>query len=220
VGWDWRDDRFNPRSGIYLDLSPSYLGGLNDESPGHLRFEGRVNAYVPLFFESTLALSLVYQHIFETSGSDVNIPVNRRLFGGGRSTIRGYQERTLFPQDLVLCEGGVPPVPGFTCRGEGDKLSPGGLLVFAMKAELRFPLFEGLSLTAFYDIGDVFLEPSNFFLSLERSDRGQTRQGVGAGLRYDTPIGPIILDIGVPLVRRNDPNEVDWTPHFAAVGTF
>ncbi len=220
VGWDWRDDRFNPRSGLFLELSPNYLGGLNGESPSHLRIEGRFNAYVPLILDSTLAFSLVYQHIFDTSATDVNIPVNRRLFGGGRSTIRGYQERTLFPQDLVLCEGGVPPVPGFSCRDIGDKLSPGGLLVFAVKAELRVPLFEGLSLTAFYDIGDVFLSPSNFFVSLAPSDQGQTRQGVGAGLRYDTPIGPIILDIGVPLVRRGDPNEVSWTPHFAAVGTF
>lgn len=220
LGWDWRDDRFNPRSGFFVELSPHYLGGLNGESPSHVRLEGRVNAYVPLVLRSTLAFSLVYQHILETSASDVNVPVNRRLFGGGRSTIRGYQERTLFPQDLVLCEGGAPPVPGFSCREAGDKLSPGGLLVFAVKAELRFPLTEGLSLTAFYDVGDVFLDPSNFFLSLAPSERGQTRQGLGAGLRYDTPIGPLILDIGVPLVRRNDPNEVGWTPHFAAVGTF
>lgn len=220
LGWDWRDDRFNPRSGFFVELSPHYLGGLNQESPSHVRLEGRVNAYVPLILRSTLAFSLVYQHILETSSSDVNVPVNRRLYGGGRSTIRGYQERTLFPQDLVLCPSGAPPVPGFSCREEGDKLSPGGLLVFAVKAELRFPLTEGLSLTAFYDVGDVFLDPSNFFLSLAPSERGQTRQGVGAGLRYDTPIGPLILDIGVPLVRRNDPNEVGWTPHFAAVGTF
>lgn len=220
VGWDWRDDRFNPRSGFFVEVSPHYLGGLNEESPSHVRLEGRVNAYVPLILKSTLAFSFVYQHIFETTSSDVNVPVNRRLFGGGRSTIRGYQERTLFPQDLVLCDNGTPPIPGFTCRNVGDKLSPGGLLVFAMKAELRFPLIEGLSLTAFYDVGDVFLDPSNFFVALAPSDRGQTRQGVGAGLRYDTPIGPLILDIGVPLVRRDDPNEVSWTPHFAAVGTF
>ena len=30
------------------------------------------------------------------------------------------------------------------------------------------------------------------------------RIGVGAGLRYLTPLGPVRLDVAVPLDRRND----------------
>ena len=48
-----------------------------------------------------------------------------------------------------------------------------------------------ISVVGFYDYG--FIGPDSFF-----SDEGDDHAGAGIGLRYDTGIGPIRLDIGTP----------------------
>ncbi len=195
---DLRDDPLEPRLGLYAELQPELLFGWNAQSPSHLNLRGKLNGYLPLLGRSSLALSVVWWQLFPFD-TGATIPVNRRFFAGGRSTIRGYPEQTLFPRK----EGETP---------SASRLSPGGELMIALKTELRFPLLSGLDGALFYDVGDLFDRSSDFTLD------GDTRQGVGFGVRYATPIGPLLLDIAFPLVRRED--ELTWVPHFAAVGSF
>lgn len=200
ASWDLRDDALNPRAGVYLEVQPELLFGLNETSPNHVNLRTKLNAYFPALQSSALALSLVVWRIFPLEDqSTTPVPVNRRFFAGGRSTIRGYPEQALFPRDAAVDPSGVA-------------LSPGGLLMVALKSEVRFPLAGGLDGTVFYDIGDLFVEPGNFTIDTD------SRQGVGFGLRYATPIGPLLLDIAFPLVRK--PGDLAWVPHFAAVGSF
>ncbi len=198
VSFDLRDDPFSPRAGLYAELLPELLGGVGAASPSHLNVRARLNGYAPLPFGSAFAVSLVYWQLFPIE-SDVAVPVNRRFFAGGRSTIRGYPEQTLFPRDADPASAGTA-------------LSPGGLLMLALKSELRVPVTGPLDVTVFYDVGDLFEDPSKLVID------GRTRMGVGGGLRYSTPIGPLLLDIAFPLNRRD--GELAWVPHFAAVGTF
>ncbi len=195
---DFRDDALNPRLGIYAEIQPEILAGLNSDSPTHLNLRAKINGYLPVLSRASIAISFVLWEIFPLSEA-VPIPVNRRFFAGGRSTIRGYPEQTLYPRDV---DRGSDPVG----------LSPGGLLMVALKSELRFPLVGSLDGTLFYDIGDLFEKPGNFVIDKN------TRQGLGFGIRYATPIGPLLLDIAFPLVRGDD--ELTWVPHFAAVGSF
>ncbi|MCC7381429.1 MAG: BamA/TamA family outer membrane protein [Deltaproteobacteria bacterium] len=198
ASWDFRDDPLNPRAGVYLELQPAFLFGFNEKSPNHMNLRGKLNGYIPIFSRSAIALSLVLWRIFPFEDQTTHpIPVNRRFFAGGRSTIRGYAEQTLIPRDVATPDSG---------------LSPGGLFMLALKAELRFPIASGLEGTLFYDIGDVFDDPTKFVID------GRSRQGAGFGIRYSTPIGPLLLDIAFPLVRRGE--ELTWVPHFAAVGSF
>ena len=128
--------------------------------------------------------------------SDIScVPVNRRFFAGGRATIRGFQEQTLFPADQLA---------------GNEQVSPGGMLLAAIKTELRFPVASGLAGTLFYDYGDLFATPAEF--SFDRI--GQYSFGVG--LRYSTPIGPLLLDAAF----RIENGEPTFIPHFAAVGSF
>ncbi|HMY75702.1 MAG TPA: BamA/TamA family outer membrane protein, partial [Blastocatellia bacterium] len=55
--------------------------------------------------------------------------------------------------------------------------------------EMRFPLSERLRLVPFYDLGNVFRRVSDF------SWAGMTHT-VGAGLRFNTPLGPVGVDYG------------------------
>ncbi|MBI2376201.1 MAG: BamA/TamA family outer membrane protein [Deltaproteobacteria bacterium] len=195
--FDLRDDAFNPRFGLYLEARPDVYFGFNEESPDLLDLRAKLNLYLPFPFGTTLAVSLIGWRVVPFP-SEAAIPVNHRYFAGGRSTIRGYQEQTLFPADIesVVAE-----------------LSPGGLLFFALKSEIRVPFSDAFSIAPFVDAGDLYADPSK----VEISDA--TRRAFGVGLRYMTPIGPLLLDFGFPFAPRRA-SEVAWTVHFAAVGSF
>ena len=67
----------------------------------------------------------------------------------------------------------------------------------AARAELRYRVTENFGVVVFLDAGSafdsVYPDPSEQALRL----------GAGPGLRYYTPIGPLRLDVGFPIERRD-----------------
>jgi len=61
--------------------------------------------------------------------------------------------------------------------------------------EIRFPLYKGLGMVAFVDSGNVWRK-------MEEFDISEIRSTAGAGIRYDTPVGPLRLDVGCKLDRE------------------
>lgn len=237
VSIDFRDDALLPSKGVFLELEGEYAEGLSSDSPNYIRSEGRLNVYVPLplLNRITLVNSLRGGYIEQLESGE--IPLNRLFFSGGRSTIRGFAERTLLPQDVPLDNSSALPALS---------ISPGGRLYGVLKSELRLAIAESLSVAGFYDIGDLWsLDPStgcmikNLVSRCVNSDgTSVTRrlaQGVGFGLRLVTPVGPLTIDLGFPvhtrrrqrlIERRSGTNEVIETSrinrfqfHFS-IGTF
>ena len=62
--------------------------------------------------------------------------------------------------------------------------------------EVRHWLWEDIGVAAFVDAGGAFA--SNL------PDLDDTGVGVGVGVRYRTPVGPVRLDVAVPLDPRGD----------------
>ena len=87
---------------------------------------------------------------------------------------------------------------GYQLAGElDDKDKPfGGRSLFEMSLELRARATETLGGVVFVDSGSVFEA------SLPDFDN-DLRYGAGAGLRYFSPIGPLRLDVGVPVNPRS-----------------
>ncbi|HTX50594.1 MAG TPA: BamA/TamA family outer membrane protein [Caulobacteraceae bacterium] len=104
-----------------------------------------------------------------------NIPADKRLYAGGSGTVRGYKFLTLGPQ----FPNGTPT---------------GGTAVSAATVELRQRVFANWGFATFLDAGQVSTNDDPF--------SGTVRFGAGGGLRYYTPIGPIRLDVAVPLNRE------------------
>jgi len=106
-------------------------------------------------------------------GDTERLPIEDRFFAGGSTTVRGYRENRLGPRDAA-----------------GNPLGGEGLLI--VSAEWRFPLWRWIGGALFLDAGAVTakagdLSPSELF------------PGAGAGLRINTPVGPLRLDAGYAL---------------------
>jgi outer membrane translocation and assembly module TamA len=68
--------------------------------------------------------------------------------------------------------------------------------------ELRYHHASGLGAAVFYDVGNVFATIKDIGFDLKHS--------VGFGLRYDSPVGLLRLDIGFPLTRGPTDRSYQW----------
>jgi translocation and assembly module TamA len=69
----------------------------------------------------------------------------------------------------------------------------GGRSLLLLSGELRYRINDTFGVAAFVDAGNAYSSMVPGFDNL--------KIGVGAGIRYLTPIGPIRLDVAVPLNR-------------------
>jgi outer membrane translocation and assembly module TamA len=67
--------------------------------------------------------------------------------------------------------------------------------VLILNAELRIPVWRDLGGAVFVDGGNVFERVTDF-------DFGELRSAAGFGLRYRSPVGPIRVDLGFKMDRR------------------
>lgn len=136
------------------------------------------------------------------------VPPQKRFYGGGANSVRGFAQSTLGPRSLSVAVGQLlrrpdlnqPPacqpteIRTLTCDGAPLVTSSpfqvrpiGGLATVEGSVELRFDLGEGLfGGAAFLDVGQVW--PSDFEL-------GELELTPGVGVRYNTLFGPVRLDV-------------------------
>jgi outer membrane protein assembly complex protein YaeT len=148
-----------------------------------------------------LAGRIRYDTIQETEDTDF-IPINKRLFLGGTNTVRGYSYQKLGPLDAA-----------------GNPV--GGQSAVNGNVELRYPIYKKISGVVFVDMGFVGADPFTL-------NNDELRFTSGAGLRYNTPIGPLRLDFGyklnpptlgdvavTPVPNPDDDIEDRWKIHFS-----
>jgi translocation and assembly module TamA len=176
--YDRRDDPLNPADGYYVEawLKPFY--GVERAGPG-LRFEADMRGYQGFGRDrrSVAALRLQLGSVVGPGLSD--IPSDDLFFSGGGGTVRGQEFQSL----------GVDLASG---RRVGGRSFAG------LSAELRQAVTERIGIVGFYDVALVSEE--SYWTD------GDTHSGAGLGLRYDTGIGPIRVDLGVPVDGPDDPS--------------
>lgn len=192
---DLRDDTRSPRKGFFLSLgfhqAPSFL----QSSWTYYRFTPEARSYIPLPLNMVLATRFgMGVMLVRDANQDLDQvsallgPQRYRLRGGGPSSHRGFAPGYLGDQQTVgvqpVCERSNPP-PGTDC----SEANSGGLRRWEASVELRTPITPDFGLVLFADMGDV--NRANRF----RFDH--IHLAVGFGLRYQTLVGPIRLDIGV-----------------------
>jgi len=114
-------------------------------------------------------------------------------------TILGSNRRTL-PASERFYEGSDNSMRGFrflTVSPLNHKHKPiGGRSLMTYSLELRGRATKNWGWVAFYDFGNVY---SSILPNFNR----RLLQSVGAGIRYHTPVGPLRLDVAVPLTPRS-----------------
>lgn len=186
VTYDSRDNVFDTRKGDLFTAAFDFAGGPVGGDKSYVKFFSRASHYFPmprgavLEVRGRLGLSNPY-------GNTDKIPIYERFFAGGAYTIRGYEERKVGPVDPL------------------SKDPLGGASLAVGNIEYSYPLFSFVKVAAFYDVGNVWEKMGDIFSNKDANgvaDSGGLKSGIGLGLRIKTPIGPIMLDYGIPLDKE------------------
>jgi translocation and assembly module TamA len=104
------------------------------------------------------------------TGQFRELPPTVRFFVGGDNSVRGYEYQSLGP------------------RADNGQVI-GGEMLLAASGEVEYAFKGKFALAGFYDAGNAFASLGD----------GNIERGVGGGLRWKSPVGPIRLDVAFPL---------------------
>ena len=192
--FDNRDSVFEPRKGNLINGSVELAGGPLLGSRNYWKLFSRASHYFPMPHNASLEIRGRIG-LADKYGDSDPIPIYERFFAGGAYTIRGYEERSVGPVD-----------------NNGNPV--GGASMLVGNIEYLYPLFGFLKIAAFCDIGNVWEKigdigsSKNFQYSsngtnYEIANSGGFKTGVGIGFRVRTPIGPVMLDYGIPMNKAS-----------------
>jgi outer membrane protein assembly factor BamA len=185
-----------------LDAKRGYVATAHFESAGQwlggdfdyreLSAEGR---YYQSFGKRFIVAVRARAGAIDSSGDeDELVPFFKRYFLGGATNLRGWGRYEVSP-----LSDGVPV---------------GGLTFANFSTELRVPIVGNFGAVLFLDGGNVWSDPWDFNFNDMRYD-------AGPGLRYNTPIGPVRLDVGwqlnpIPgLIVNGEPQSRPLRIHFS-----
>jgi outer membrane protein assembly factor BamA len=145
----------------------------------------------------------------------------KTFFLGGTSSLRGFAEDGVIPEDVrEQYDRGIRQcnmfVTGVACNAQSLSLlrnpqgviNSGGSFVVAGRADLRFEIFKSLDGDLFFDVGNLWSNPSLVNLA-------HLREAVGFGVAIPLPIGPATVDLGFNLDPDQNVGESLTQVHFA-----
>lgn len=172
--WDRRNDPLNATSGFYLDgLVQPFYGAASTGGGGRATLDARAYWTPGESGRFTLAGRTQVGAVLGPSVTDM--PPDYLFFSGGGGTVRGQPFESLGVKN--------PDYP--------DSIT-GGRAFLGLSGEVRSRFTETIQGVAFYDAG--YVGGDSFF-----DDSGSWQAGAGIGVRYNTGIGPIRLDIAAPV---------------------
>jgi translocation and assembly module TamA len=170
--YDSTTSQFDPTRGIRAALLVTPWQSIGTPSATFLVTQISASTYLDIFDDGRSILAL-RGLIGQASGVGVfGIPPDQRFYAGGSGTVRGYRYQTLGPQ--------FP-----------DEKPTGGTAISTGTVELRQRILGNYGVVGFVDVGQVSAHGVPF--------ADNWHAGAGVGARYYTPIGPIRLDVAVPL---------------------
>jgi len=175
--FDSRNSILDPVKGVYVEANavPTYNFGKQDGL--FTTVEAGVSTYKRVSSSLVAAGRVKAGTIFGAGQSTV--PLNRRFYGGGGGSVRGFGFQSISPLDA-------------------DGEAVGGRSITEVSAELRYHGESPFGAVAFVDAGSVV---RNDLPNLQ-----DVRYGAGVGVRYYTSFAPLRADIAIPLNKRDGDN--------------
>jgi translocation and assembly module TamA len=175
--WDTSDNLLDPTRGGRMDLQVAPFYDFYGEDLFFYKGYARYSRYIHISKAPSLILAM-RGDLGTISGAERDeIPADIRFYAGGGGSIRGYAFQSVGP-----------------VRNDEPI---GGRSLVTMSTELRIKITEKIGLVTFIDGGSAF---ESAFPDFEET----LQWGGGLGFRYYTAIGPLRLDVGIPINRRPD----------------
>jgi outer membrane protein insertion porin family len=209
---DTRDNPLDEHSGVLrsleLDLNVKPLGS----SVNFAKMTGQIAFYKEKFDHTVWAESIRLG--LEEPFANSFVPLSEKFFSGGGNSLRGFPLDGAGPQRSVqICSNGTSscacPPNSPDCSLINVPEGGNELLILNSEARIPLPFMSGLRIVPFYDGGNVF--PSVGFHNFG----SLYSNNVGLGLRYETPVGPIRVDVGRNL---NPVSGIKATQYFISIG--
>ena len=176
------DNPLDPTSGLALAVRMEPFASLEERGSSFVSWNVSARHYLPLLRDRSLILATRGRYSLLAGTGRESIPEDMLLYAGGGGSIRGYAYQYAGALDE-----------------DDDPL--GGVSAMDFSAELRWRVSEKIGLAVFGDGGGAFESRSP-------KDKDTYFWGAGAGFRYYTPIGPVRLDVAVPLERRDNVDDL------------
>ncbi len=178
---DTTDDIMFPSRGSKNSASVEFTGGPLQGDVDYTRYNWSSALFFPLTSETVFGVRGRIGYL--QPRGDKDIPVYSRFYLGGITSIRGL--RDVGPKDPVTND----PI--------------GGLTFMNFNVEYIFPLVKnaGLKGVFFFDTGNAWNSGYHF---------DDMRKTCGAGIRWYSPIGPMRLEYGYVLDRKDDEAAGRW----------
>lgn len=172
---DQTDDRTNPTKGLRLNFS-NEIGSVAGST--YLKTEGSVSRFSNLY--GSIDLNLHGSFALGQSLNGGSFPIFESYYAGGPSSLRGFAQNTLGPTSAI---------PDST-----ETAYTGGKLRVLGGMEISAPVHnrEDLHMLTFLDFGNVFGDVADL-------TAGDLRSSVGIGIRWDSPVGPLRVNLAHPM---------------------
>jgi outer membrane protein insertion porin family len=196
--YDSRDRTVNPSKGADHGIGVEYAGFGGDI--GFIKTTLEAGYYHPLWKRFSVVGHVRGKAGFVKESQGKLLPDYELFFLGGINTVRGYTRDELSPID-----------------DEGNEI--GGDQFVQLNLETIFPLIKDVGVLGvlFFDMGALAnqeaADPAQQHLGLE-----DLRESVGAGIRWNSPVGPIRVEYGWKIDKQPGESPGQW--EFAFGGAF
>jgi outer membrane protein assembly complex protein YaeT len=200
VGHDTTNNPLDARRGYVVRGHAEHAGNWLWGSYNYWSGSIEARHYLPIARRFVIANRVSIGSIDPSGNDAANVPFHKRFFLGGATSNRAWGRFELAP----LSSEGFPV---------------GGLSMFDGGSELRFPVAGRLGAVVFIDYGNAWAKAWTV-------DFRDLRFGIGSGLRFQTPIGPVRFDYGYQLnpveglLVDGELQERRWRIHFSVGQAF
>lgn len=205
---DTRNNPFSPLFGNFLSIS---IEGAFGKLYNFSRYQITEYKYWNITSNDVFAFKIRAGYIYIDLTGDAFIPFEKRFFAGGANSVRSYPSRALFDRKSSNLDNSLAYTNNLTGNGAILEGSFEYRYRFARPSGLSTMLadqIEALGVTFFMDWGNVFNRiKEDYYNTATIGDIfAGLAMGIGAGIRRETPVGPIRVDFAV---RLYDPTSAD-----------
>jgi len=195
------DFRPDPSRGYVSELSVEYAGLGGTEK--FVKYIADHRHFFRLMWGTVLSIRGQMGYLQAIDGETP--PIDERFFLGGLHNVRGFKARRLGPEVHHIGQYVDPATGEVTATYNDDYEHIGGDKEAFLNVEYIFPLIPeaGMKGVVFFDIGNAWAEHEDFFET-------RLRYSVGAGIRWFSPLGPLRLEWGFNLDRKDRESKTEF----------